>query len=106
MLGEKKGKYKDDPIEGVERLPKNPAELELYQLMTEQSWDVVRRGWPDFACFRGEELILVEVKPKRSHLLKRSQYRLMSALTQRGIKCYQWTPDEGFKPIVPTMPCL
>ena len=92
-------RHSNDPIEGIVRTPRNASELELYRLMTNGGFDVVRRGWPDFACFRDDELCLVEVKPDRDTHLKRSQYRLMKALVDRGIKCYRWSPDVGFQSI-------
>ena len=85
------------------RAPRNRFEAELFQLMKSDGWELTKRGFPDFACFRNGELILVEVKPKRSHRLKRAQYRLMLALAQQGVKCFRWAPDGGFTPGTPTI---
>lgn len=93
--------YRNNPIEGIVRIPKNISEHEFYSRMTREGWEVVRRGWPDFACFKGDEFIAVEVKPGNNYYLKRSQYRLMAALAARGIKCYLWAPDKGFSPVIP-----
>lgn len=78
---------------------KNPAERLFFQQLTTQGWYVTKRGWPDFACFKGDNLALVEVKPTSRHHLKRGQYRLMVALAKLGVKCFRWTPDAGFQPI-------
>jgi len=94
-----KRRYSNDPIQQVAFRTQNQAESQLYRLMTDDGFDVVKRGWPDFACFRDDELLLVEVKPDRDTHLKRSQYRLMKALVDRGVKCYRWSPDVGFQPI-------
>jgi len=92
-------KYKEDPIDNVIRVPKNKAELELYNLMIKDGFEVVRRGFPDYACFKDNKLILVEVKPNKDTYLKKSQYRLMKALSDKGIECCRWSPDSGFQPI-------
>lgn len=78
---------------------KNVAERAFVQVALSKGWDVTKRGWPDFICFRGKELILVEVKPQKTQPLLRSQYRLMKALVDRGISCYRWSPDTGFQHI-------
>ena len=81
-----KRRYSNDPLQGIPFRTNNPAELQLYHLMTDDGFDIVKRGWPDFACFRDDELLLIEVKPNRYAHLKKSQYRLMKALVRRGIK--------------------
>lgn len=82
---------------------KNPAEKQLYRELTSQGWQVTKRGWPDFACFKGDNLALVEVKPRRSRHLKKEQYRLMAALAKLGVKCFRWSPDGGFEPVTPAV---
>lgn len=77
----------------------NRAELQLYEMMTEAGFEVLKRGWPDLACFRNGELVLVEVKPNGNSRLKGHQQRLMDAFAAKGIKCYRWSPDMGFQPI-------
>lgn len=81
--------------------PKNKAESELFDLMKKEGWELTKKGWPDFACFRADEFILVEVKPKRSHALKQWQRRLMLELSKRDVLCYRWSPDGGFELISP-----
>ena len=81
---------------------KNPAERQLFKELTAQGWYVTKRGWPDFACYKGDSLVLVEVKPAGGYHLKKDQYRLLSALARFGIKCFMWTPDHGFEVVTPT----
>jgi len=90
----------------IPREIKNEAERQLYRELISQGWSVTKRGWPDFACFKGNNLALVEVKPKQSRRLKKEQWRLMSALAKLGVKCFRWSPDGGFQPIVPSVPDL
>jgi len=78
---------------------RNDAERAFEEMLTAEGWEVTKRGWPDFTCFRDDELILVEVKTDKNHHLLRSQYRLMKALTERGVTCYRWAPDTGFQRI-------
>ena len=83
----------------VPRNLKNPAERQLYQELISQGWEVTKRGWPDFACFKGDSLALIEVKPDKWHRLKKRQQRLMTALANLGVKCFLWSPDSGFQPV-------
>ena len=87
----------------LQRKPKNQAEGQLYDLMNQDGWFVEKKGFPDFACYRNDEFILVEVKPKRGHRLKKAQYRLMTTLAKAGIKCYRWTPEDGFTLVTPSI---
>lgn len=87
----------------IPREIKNPAEKQLFKELTSQGWEVTKRGWPDFACFNGDKVALIEVKPNRNQHLKRQQYRLMVALAKLGVKCFRWSPDGGFVPIMPTV---
>lgn len=92
-------------MQEVGKLPrnlKNPAERQLFQELTSQGWEVTKRGWPDFACFKGDNLALIEVKPNKSHRLKKSQQRLMTALANLGVKCFLWSPNSGLQPIPAT----
>ena len=80
---------------------RNPAEQQCYEELISQGWDVTKRGWPDFICYKNGNLALVEVKPYKSIHLKVSQYRLMAALARLGVKCFRWTPQMGVQPITP-----
>jgi hypothetical protein len=83
----------------VGRQLKNIAEQKCAEALTARGWEVTKRGWPDFICYRGNELILVEVKPKQDRRLSKKQQRLMTALVNLGIKCFKWTPDGGLEPV-------
>lgn len=82
------------------RCPKNPAEAAFFKTATEAGWVVTKRGWPDFFCFRGEELALVEVKPPRGKL-KREQEIVLRSLSSFGVPCYRWSPDTGYQKLCP-----
>jgi len=81
--------------------PKNVAEQQLYDGLIAKGWEVTRKGMPDFACYKNGELVLIEVKPRRSERLKRDQYRLLTALAGHGVRCFRWAPDVGFQQITP-----
>ena len=89
-------------MQEIGRLPrnlKNPAERQLLHELTSKGWEVTKRGWPDFACFKGNNLALVEVKRNSRCHLKMGQQRLMTALANLGVKCFLWSPDSGFQRI-------
>ena len=75
---------------------KNKAEDKCYKGLIQSGWQVTKQGYPDFACFKGNELIFVEVKPKATSRLKRSQRKMMGMLTRNGIECFTWTSSGGF----------
>lgn len=80
--------------------PKNLAEQKFYDYATSKKWIVTKRGWPDFFCYEPEtgKIVLVEVKRKRGHRLKREQVVLLKLLSEY-LPCYRWTPDGGFEKI-------
>jgi len=80
---------------GAEKPPSNKAERAFWEFARENGWQAVKRGWPDFACFKNGSLVLVEVKPKRATPLKEEQEQIISALAKHGIECYRWSPDSG-----------
>ncbi|KKM70537.1 hypothetical protein LCGC14_1439760 [marine sediment metagenome] len=82
------------------KAPKNQAEAEFFTLMKGHDWELTKKGWPDYACFKNGKLILIEVKPRRSHRLKYWQHKIMLELVKHGIRCYRWSPDGGFEPIL------
>jgi hypothetical protein len=90
----------------IPRNLKNPAERQLFNELISQGWYVTKRGFPDFACFKGDNLALVEVKPTSTRRLRRDQYRLMVRLAEFGVKCFRWSPDSGYHPISATFPDL
>lgn len=94
------------PAEGstnapVPRTRQNTAERQCIEQLLQDGWEVTRRGWPDFVAFKDLRMIVVEVKPKRSRRLKRTQHRLMVQLAKRGIECYRWDPESGYIRIMP-----
>ena len=82
-----------------ESCPSNRSEALLYDKLTKAGWDITRRGWPDFACFKDGKFVAVEVKTKSSHNLKTRQAQVMQALAKSVIECYRWSPDGGFEEI-------
>lgn len=81
------------------RVPYNRAEEECYIKMQDAGWTAIKTGWPDFFCFRDGEICVVEVKPKKTHSLKRNQIAILKKLAEAGIRSYKWTPDGGFEKI-------
>ena len=79
----------------LSRKPRNPTEAECFEYMESQGWTCTKRGYPDFVCYKGEDLCFVEVKPTENYVLKSEQEKLMNALTERGLKCYKYTADGG-----------
>lgn len=91
-------------MQEIRKLPrylKNPAERQLFHELSSRGWEVSKRGWPDFICFKGNNLALIEVKRNSRCHLKRQQQRLMKTLASFGVKCFLWSPDGGFQPISP-----
>ena len=78
---------------------RNLAEFEFVRKAVSMGWEVTKRGYPDFICYKGDEFMLVEVKRKRGYKLSKYQYQLMNILKHKyGIKCYKWTPDGEWNP--------
>lgn len=73
------------------------SEFDFLASMNTEGWSSAKKGWPDFLCWRGEELICVEVKRNKNDELKEHQKLVNSKLAAVGIKCYSWNPDEGLK---------
>lgn len=90
--------FNDD--NSISKPPANVSERQFFQMMTDAGWQLTKKGWPDFACFKDGKLILIEVKPKRSHRLKSWQQKLMMQLVKHGIRCYRWSPNGGFLPVL------
>lgn len=75
---------------------RNLAENQFVQAARAQGWIVSKRGYPDFICRRGDNVMLVEVKKTKGQRLKRSQDFIMNYLAAHGVKCYKWTPDTNW----------
>ena len=84
--------------------PPNEAEKKLFETLTEDGWEILTQGWPDFACFKDNKLMLVEVKPLRSHSLKKEQHRILVTFARLGLDCFRWSPDIGFERITAATP--
>ncbi len=80
------------------------AEERLKKLAEHDGWEVIHKGWPDFACIRGDETMFVEVKKYKGEMLKKHQHYLMTHFAKLGLKCYKWTVDEGFEQILHDTP--
>ena len=79
------------------RTPKNKAELAFFNEAISKGWNLTRKGWADFFCWKDGKIMVVEVKKKRGHNLKRHQHFLFEQLVKFGVPCYTWTPDGGLK---------
>lgn len=86
---------------GFQRCPRNEAERAFFEAARAKGWEVCKRGWPDFFCVRGEEIAVVEVKPRGDRELKAEQSTVLRALARYGVPCYRWSPDRGFERIRP-----
>ena len=71
----------------------NTAEREFEDFMHQQGWDIMKRGMPDFSCFRDGRFMLVEVKRGGSRRVSPAQYKVMMALRRYGVPCFMWEPD-------------
>ncbi len=80
--------------------PKNKSEGEFYDMMTSHGWEATKRGFPDFVCLKNGKMVCIEVKPRRGYKLKSWQRRVMLELVKHGIKCYRWSPEGGFEPVL------
>jgi len=61
-----------------------------------KGWDVTKRGYPDFICYRNGEIMLVEVKPDKRHRLKKDQMLFKQEMEKRGVRCYRWSPEQDW----------
>lgn len=63
-------------------------------------WRATKQGWPDFFCLHPEKgIALIEVKPRASSPLKKSQVNIMRMLASFGVPCWRWDPVKGFERI-------
>ncbi len=84
--------------------PLENAEEQLRDLAEKDGWEVIHKGWPDFACIRDGEMMFVEVKGYKGEMLKKHQHHLMTNLAKIGLDCYKWTPNGGFEQILGDTP--
>ena len=67
-------------MERKTKRPKNYTEGKCYDELEKEGWRLTKRGWPDFFCEKEWEICVVEVKQHSSHLLKKDQNVIMTAL--------------------------
>lgn len=77
--------------------PQNYAEARCFDFMEKNGWTCTKKGYPDFFCFRGNEICFVEVKPKSTYKLRAEQKKIMKVLSDNGFKCYKYTLDKGLQ---------
>ena len=82
----------------------NQTEQKLKEILVGQGWNVIRKGWPDFACIKDGEMIFIEAKSYRGEMLKKEQHYILTNLAKQGLECYKWDPMEGFERITPATP--
>lgn len=63
-----------------------------------QGWRVTKRGWPDFICRRGDELMAVEVKGGNDGL-SAHQSDAIRDLRRAGFPTFLWTPEQGLSEV-------
>lgn len=95
----------NDQFEAIFRLVKrrakqrrNRPEALFEERATKAGWKVTKRGWPDFIISKNGETRFVEVKQDKDDL-KESQLTVMKVLAAHGLKCYRWSPKNGFTQI-------
>ena len=88
---------RDTAFAGVNLQPVNTNKTEerFAVKAVAKGWSVTKRGWPDYLCWRGDEVMCVEVKPEGQDL-STYQRLVMQKLTGLGLKCYRWSPVKGF----------
>lgn len=59
-----------------------------------QGWSVTKRGWPDFICRRGDEIMAVEVKGGNDGV-RPEQAQTLRDLKDAGLPTYVWWPERG-----------
>jgi len=76
---------------------KNKAEEAFAKKARDNGWMVTKRGYPDFICYKNGDVMLVEIKARKHHRLKKSQIKIMNISRENhGVKCYKWTPDSNW----------
>lgn len=78
---------------------KNLPERDFEEMVKAGGWLATKRGWPDFLLVRGDDLMMVEVKPRKLSTYPRlgvTQQFMVDILRQHGITVKVWSPDIGF----------
>ena len=82
---------------------KNYAEEQFRLRANSKGWRTCKQGWPDFLCWKGDKVFVVEIKRSTRYKLKREQEYVMNFLSKHGIDCYRWSPDnDSLIPYIPT----
>jgi hypothetical protein len=74
----------------------NISEAAFTKWATSLDWSVMKRGFPDYICWKNNEIIFVEVKPNDGYLSLYQQI-VMHLLTSLGLQCFKWTPNQGLQ---------
>ena len=83
--------------------PGNRDEKLLWSKLQDEGWSVLRKGWPDFFCYKDDNIMLIEVKPSRNHRLKSEQLEILLRLAEKGLSCYRWSPQVGLEQVTGEM---
>lgn len=79
---------------------KVPSEIQFFNIIKSQGWTPVKRGWPDYLCYKDGKIILVEVKSKSFDGGMSPFQKFMTAvLSANGLECYRWTAETGLIPL-------
>src|ERR1039457_2550031 len=68
------------PAANRQRVNSNKTEEKFSVRAVAKGWSVTKRGWPDYLCWRGDEVMCVEVKPEGQDL---STYQVGDAKADR-----------------------
>jgi len=79
----------------------NKHEQRAVHFLQQAGWTITHNGWPDFACEKGDKLLLVEVKRSgyidSTSFLSDDQFVLYKMLERHGIDYLVWRPDGLFR---------
>lgn len=91
----------------MEEKPLKYAEDQLREKLEKEGWEVLHKGWPDFACLNSKgEMLFIEVKAYKGEMLKKEQHRILTSMAKLGLNCFKWTPDGLFERISPSTPFI
>lgn len=75
--------------------PMSPVDRAFRKYAENNGYEVTKCGYPDFICYDGEKIVLVEVKSEHDKV-KDSQIRFMKAISKYGVTCLLWRIGYGF----------
>ena len=103
MVAKLVNNFNDYPLSKILR-PKNESERKFFDMMVKQGWLCSKKGFPDFFVFKKVNneirIGLVEIKPYQDRKLKKMQLMIMELLSNYGVPCHKWTPEDGFVKII------